>query len=378
MNERIRGLDGLRALAIVWVMLFHSWVVGGLGRWDWLATPGWMGVDLFFVLSGYLIASQVFAGIARGERFSYVDFYTRRAFRILPAFLVVLGVYVAAPAIREAKSLPPVWMFLTFTQNLLVDYAHDRAFSHAWSLCVEEHFYLLFPALALLLARRARTRGVAAIALALVIGGIAWRALVWTHGLAPLGDASGDPSAFGARWVEWIYYPTWCRLDGLLFGVLLAAVRTWRPSWWTAIEARNGAIASTGFACLVLAVLITHERDGLLASVAGFPLVSFAMALLVAAGASSRSWISRLTPPGAGWIAAASYSLYLTHKAVFAVVDDALPEDVHGLARFAVIGAGAVAVGALLHYVVERPGLRMRRRLLRRRAATAMALPEAV
>ncbi|MGY3266654.1 acyltransferase family protein [Lysobacter sp. HA35] len=378
MNERIRGLDGLRAVAIVWVMLFHFWLVGGLGRWDWLATPGWMGVDLFFVLSGYLIASQVFAGIARGDRFSYADFYTRRAFRILPAFLVVLALYVAVPAIREVHRLPPVWMFLTFTQNLFVDYSHDRAFSHAWSLCVEEHFYLVFPALAMLLVRRIGGRGVAAIAIATALAGIAWRGIVWTQWLAPLRSASGGPSAFGVRWVEWIYYPTWCRLDGLLFGVLLAAMRTWRPSWWTVIAARNGSIALGGLACLAAAVVVTSERDGLLASVVGFPLASFAMALLVAAGATANSWISRLTPPGAGWVAAASYSLYLTHKATFAVVDGLLPEDMHGIARFALIGVAAVAIGALLHYVVERPGLRIRQRLQRARATSPAALPEAV
>ena len=140
MHARIRGLDGLRAIAIVWVMLFHSWVVGGLGRWDAMASPGWMGVDLFFALSGYLIGQQVFAPLARGERFSYAAFYTRRAFRILPAFLVVLAAYVALPLLRESPHLPPLWTLLTFTQNLVVDYQHERAFSHAWSLCVEEHF----------------------------------------------------------------------------------------------------------------------------------------------------------------------------------------------------------------------------------------------
>ena len=74
-------------IAIVWVMLFHSFVVGGLGPdWAWLSRYGWMGVDLFFVLSGFLIGSQVLVPLARGQRLDFKDFYLRRAFRILPAF----------------------------------------------------------------------------------------------------------------------------------------------------------------------------------------------------------------------------------------------------------------------------------------------------
>ncbi|NIJ73922.1 peptidoglycan/LPS O-acetylase OafA/YrhL [Xanthomonas sp. F4] len=69
---RYPGLDLLRAIAIVWVMLFHSFVVGGLGPdWQWLSRYGWMGVDLFFVLSGFLIGGQVLAPLARGERLHY-------------------------------------------------------------------------------------------------------------------------------------------------------------------------------------------------------------------------------------------------------------------------------------------------------------------
>jgi peptidoglycan/LPS O-acetylase OafA/YrhL len=93
--HRLPGLDLLRAIAIIWVMLFHSWVVGGLGDgFAWLSGYGWMGVDLFFVLSGYLIGSQLLKPLSRGEPLSFSGFYLRRAFRVLPAFLVVLALYV--------------------------------------------------------------------------------------------------------------------------------------------------------------------------------------------------------------------------------------------------------------------------------------------
>jgi len=156
--NRLPGLDLLRAIVVVWVMLFHSCLVGGLGPdFAWLSRFGWAGVDIFFVLSGYLIGSQVLRPLQQGQAFWFASFYSRRAWRILPAFVVVLALYVFFPALREAPGLAPWWQFATFTLNLLIDYQRQQAFSQAWSLCVEEHFYLLFPLLACGLARRPST-----------------------------------------------------------------------------------------------------------------------------------------------------------------------------------------------------------------------------
>ncbi|MGH8324336.1 MAG: acyltransferase family protein, partial [Steroidobacteraceae bacterium] len=89
--NRLPGLDLLRAIAIVWVMLFHSYIVGGLGPdFAWLSRYGWAGVDIFFVLSGFLIGTQVLRPLQRGEPLAFGGFYVRRAWRILPVFAVVL------------------------------------------------------------------------------------------------------------------------------------------------------------------------------------------------------------------------------------------------------------------------------------------------
>jgi peptidoglycan/LPS O-acetylase OafA/YrhL len=102
------GLDTLRAIAIAWVMLFHSFLVGGLGpNFEWLSRYGWMGVDIFFVLSGYLIGSQVFKLLEGTGALSLREFYRRRAFRILPAFAVVLAMYTLLPGLREAPDMEP-------------------------------------------------------------------------------------------------------------------------------------------------------------------------------------------------------------------------------------------------------------------------------
>lgn len=354
---RLPGLDLLRAIAIVWVMLFHSFLVGGLGSdLAWLSRYGWMGVDIFFVLSGFLIGRQVLTPLARGDDLSFSDFYAKRAYRILPAFLVVLTVYVAFPALREAPSMAPWWQFVTFTVNLLIDYGNQQAFSHAWSLCVEEHFYMLFPALAWGLTRRPSALKFWSVCIFLVVAGIALRGAVWVH------YAALDPPR---NWfVEDIYYPTWSRLDGLIAGVVLATIAAFRPATWARMMARGNGFLLLGVILMALTFWLFRERTGLLGNTVGWPVLSAAIALLVVAGASTTSWIGRHAFPGAAWIAAASYSLYLSHKLVFVAVERSLGEWLQGrgLLAFALYAAATALGGAVLHYGVERPFLRLRER----------------
>lgn len=365
---RLPGLDLLRAIAIVWVMLFHSYIVGGLGEgYQWLSRYGWMGVDLFFVLSGFLIGGQVLAPLARGEPLRFGDFYWRRAFRILPAFWVVLALYAAFPGLREAPGMEPWWKFAAFFVNLDIDYSANQAFSHAWSLCVEEHFYLVFPLLAWWLVRmRPALRTVLWLCAGMVAVGIALRSGAWLH------DAALAPPR---NWfVEDIYYPTWNRLDGLLAGVMLAALKTFHPQRWAWLAGHANRMLLLGLATFGLALWLFRDRVGLLGNSIGWPVLSAGLAMLVFAGAQRASWIGRRSIPGIGWLAAASYSLYLSHKIVFHLVQTSLGEVLagRGMLAFAVYAIATLLGGAALHYAVERPFLRLRER----RRATGVRNPQ--
>ena len=366
--NRLPGLDLLRAIAIVWVMLFHSYLVGGPGPdFLWLSRFGWAGVDIFFVLSGYLIGSQVLRPLQQGQAFSFAQFYARRAWRILPAFGVVLALYVFFPALRESPGLAPWWQFATFTLNLLIDYQHHQAFSQAWSLCVEEHFYLIFPLLACALARRPSTRKFMVFCLGVMVLGIALRSAVWLH------DAALDPPR---NWfVEDIYYPTWMRLDGLLIGVMLATLRVYRASVWERLQRHANAILFGGVLTCGLALWLFRDRTGLLANALGWPLLSFGFGLLVFAAAERHSLIGRWKLPGAGWVAAISYSLYLSHKIAFHLVQEtfATPLRGHGALLFALYALAVLLLGTGLHYLVERPFLQLRERRQAARVATRSA-----
>lgn len=365
------GLDLLRAIAIVWVMVFHSylagWMGGGVLRWS-----GWMGVDLFFALSGFLIGSQVFTPLAQGRRVDFGDFYLRRGFRTLPAFFVVLAIYLAWPSLRETPGMMPAWQFLTYTLNLFIDPSRE-AFSHAWSLCVEEQFYLLFPALAVLLAARGSPRRGLFALVALVLGGMVLRAGLWLHFIEPVQRAGGD---IYPPYKRFLYYPTYARMDDLLAGVALAAMRSHGSRGWAWIERRANTVAVFGV-MLTLACMIgfADRRASFAGTVFGYPVLALAMAALVAAAASHRGVLSRLRVPGAAWIAAVSYSLYLSHKMVYGQLHGRFPAwvDGHGIWTVFAYAGAVLGIGAILHYTVERPFLKWREPVRRRRAMRMQA-----
>ncbi len=361
--HRLPGLDLLRAVAIVSVICTHAWIVGGMGYgFGWIEEYGWMGVDLFFVLSGYLIGQQVLVRHRRGDVGTLKAFYRRRAYRILPAYLVVVAFYFLFPGLREQQAIQPLWQFLTFSMNLFVDQRVAHAFSSAWSLCVEEHFYLIFPIAVLVLAPGASAKRVTTVLLGLMLAGLAWRGFAWWQSATP--SAVGAWEMNGPRYMELVYYPTYARLDGLLCGIGLAILSVYRRSQWARLQRHPDAFALLGVATVGFAAWLFRDILTFTACVLGFPVLSIGLAMLVAAATSPGSLLDRIRLPGAAWIAAISYSIYLCHKAMLKLALDYLPAPLRhlGILTFLCCALVAIAAAAVLHYLVERPFLRLRDR----------------
>ena len=366
--RRSHGLDTLRALAILSVMLFHVNDFHGEGSLPAFLVPvarlGWMGVDLFFVLSGYLIAAQFLRSYRAAVRPRLWPFYRNRIFRVLPAYLAVLALYLGIPVWREDARLPPLWQMLTFTQNLFVDYGADRAYSHVWSLCVEEHFYLLFPLLVYALMHKPSLKKTVAVLAALLLFGIGLRAWFLVHDLRPLADSG---RRFGLLYIERIYYPTYSRLDGLLAGVALALVKTFRPAWWGALARRGHSLLCLGLCLVAIAVWLSKDRwDSVTGAAAagvviGFPVLALGFGCLVASAVSANGWLRRKIS-GAEAIATLAYSLYLTHKELIHLVDLRFPALAHGamLRWLGLYLMTSLVVATALYIAVERPFLRLR------------------
>jgi len=363
-TTRTNGLDTLRALAIALVFLYHYSVFTsqepGLG---WVGNVGWVGVDLFFVLSGYLIANQLFAGLANGERLSVGSFYARRALRTWPAYWVMLALYFSLPAVLEGNPPPSLWAFLTFTQNLHL--RPGTAFSHAWSLCIEEQFYFVLP-LVLLAAHRLGThrRQAWLLLVALLVLGVCIRCRVWcAHGPDDFGPSGG----YHTR----IYYASLCRFDEFLPGIAVALLKNFHPVLWRRLMAQGGRLLGAGLIAvsLVLYGFYHHYRvDGtgypFFMSVFGYSLIAIAFALLLASALSPASFLHGLRIPWVTHLALWSYSIYLSHKAIAHLLKGWADQlSFSPLETLLAIAAASIAGGALLYYTVELPLMKLRDRV---------------
>lgn len=369
--KRLHGLDTLRALAIVLVVIYHLNMQGLLpSAIGPIAQVGWVGVDLFFVLSGFLIGSQLLKPYLTGEKPSLKDFYIRRAYRILPAFFAVSLLYFAVPLWREAPGPYADWQYVSFTWNLLlIGYPKSRAFSHVWSLCVEEHFYLILPILILLIMRRPSVRKTVLVLLCILVGGIGLRAWLLHSVIAPSGDEQG------LMMMKYIYYPTYSRLDGLLVGVSLAVVRTFKSRWWFHFTKRGGLLALLGIACVLGALWLCGfefpDPDLPHSILFAFPVLACGFGLLVASAASEKGFLATRVS-GASVLATLAFSLYLTHKSVAHAVHLLLPvlTAQTGWKTSGIYAVTCVGAASLLYFAIERPFIALRvRRNLRHDAA---------
>ena len=328
-------LDGVRGVAIVLVMLDHNapqLAALGLGA---AASWGWCGVDLFFVLSGFLITGIILDG--REEPRFFRNFYARRGLRIWPLYALVVVVNVAVCGMANTWAGPaPFWLFFAlFIQNLTPGLT--GTLYPAWSLAIEEQFYLVWAPV----ARYLPVAGLGAgLGLVLALG-------PWARAHLTLTPVN-----------------TLFHLDGLAVGSLLALglrTRAWRPASWTRLAV---CAAGAGLAGLLWAA---HGHGAWIDS---FLALGFGgMVLGAICAESGRGIYARLLRwRGLRFLGRISYGLYLTHVIVLALlggVDLALDRMLPGggadaaivLMRF----AAAVAVAAALWYGFERPILGLKR-----------------
>jgi peptidoglycan/LPS O-acetylase OafA/YrhL len=358
------GLDHLRAIAIIIVFCFHYRFYAVP---TWLETVcgfGWTGVDLFFVLSGYLIGGQLMKAVSQTGSIPYGEFYTKRFFRIIPAYLVVLTIYFTIPYFNERDTLPPLWKFLTFTQNIGLDRRTGAGFSNAWSLCIEEQFYLLLPLLLLLFTKaKAGTKSMFFV-LFLFIGGFVLRAAIWNKTIVPVLGQEDMAIYFFKN----IYYPTWCRLDGLLTGVSIAALFQFRPNIAARITKHGNLLLLLSLVLIVACFYVTKDALSYNTTVYGYPLVAVTYGVMVLGALSPSSVLYKYPLRLSAFIAATSYSVYLTHKPVVSMMHKYMAAhkiEFSDSATFWLAVATSAIAGCLLYYVVERPFLKLRDRLVK-------------
>ncbi|MFC6646557.1 acyltransferase family protein [Granulicella cerasi] len=355
-SSHIAGLDGIRAIAVLLVMLSHT-APGRLG----LFIPAGLGVTIFFFLSGFLITTLLRREWSKTGDVSLRNFYGRRALRILPPLYLC---YAVAEIFDRVILHTPVstkegffsLLFYYFNYGYALDaYVHLHTFlphglSVAWSLCVEEHFYLIFPLVFLWLGRSSwPRRKQAGVLLGFCVLELAWRAtMVLTH----MRGADG-----------WSYYATDARLDSILWGAWLALfanplfqdrpllpARLLTPAFWFAVVALIASSALRG----------QLYRDAIRYSLHGVLL----LAIFSFVAARQQHWVVRaLETPALRYIGWISYTLYLSHYIFLEAFEAWWPQS--PVARMAATLLAAFVFSALMRFAVETPLLRWRNRLHR-------------
>ena len=363
-SSRLHGLDTLRTCAILLVLAYHyKVVVSGADTFGFLSQIGWAGVDLFFVLSGYLIGNQIFSSLKRQD-FSLKVFYIRRFLRTLPNFYVVLALYFLFPSVMGGKTPPDLWRFLSFTQNLGLH--TGTAFSHAWSLCIEEQFYLILPAVALLFVAAAKSEKKSmlypwALLIGLILSGIFLRAWLWQH------KVTNDETFY-----NYIYYSSLGRFDELLPGVALALIKNYHATLWQRLLSWGNQFLAVGLSCVALMFYLFanfHYLEGqgytFAMTAVGYSLMAISFSFLVLAALSSSSLLYKIKVPGCYHLAAWSYAIYLVHKAIFHILKAPLKQagiDLESPLALCLMMFCSVFGGYLLYLLVETPFMRLRDR----------------
>ena len=333
------GLDGMRALAVVAVMVYHA-------NSDWLP-GGFFGVEMFFVISGYLITLLLISERERTYRISLRHFWLRRARRLLPALFTMMFFVVVWTAIFKSEALGAlrgdviagvfyvsnyyqIWEGLGYTAA--GDFAPLR---HLWSLAVEEQFYLFWPVVMIFLLGRNGTRQVAAVSRWLFVAAVLLTvatALLFYPG--PIADPNVTPDAYwwlGDRpinKIDTLYLGTISRLSGILLGSAFAMV--WRPLAIVRGPLRSkgrlfdglALVAIIGFGWLCWnTYLVTPAGADPLVFRGGLFLGGLATLAIIAAVTHRGAYANRvLGNPVFRWIGTRSYGLYLYHWPIYQMI----------------------------------------------------------
>jgi peptidoglycan/LPS O-acetylase OafA/YrhL len=353
---QIPSLDGIRAASFMVVFLGHA----GLGG----IVPGYFGLTLFFFLSGYLITTLMRIEFDRTGTVRLRQFYLRRMLRIFPPFYLVLAIaWLLTTLGISAEARPTVQGMLSqtlhFTNYYIVAHGWWEGLAPGtwvyWSLAVEEHFYLFFPLLYLLLRRRFSTGRQQMFALLTICALV----LVWRFVLVFELDAPKDRT----------YVATDTRIDSILFGCILAV--------WSNPFLDSGAIDGRrlarqwlplGVSVVLLSIVVrVHWFDQTLRyTLQGLGLIPFFMAAI--------RWhdcgpfrLMNLAP--VRYIGVLSYSLYLLHTVTLGAVNEWIPwsTPVRGILALAL----SIAMATLIYHAVEKPCARIRRRLSPSRSVAA-------
>lgn len=362
-SDKLYGLDHLRALAIILVLLYHY---RAFKHPEWIDTVGqfgWTGVDLFFVLSGFLISGQLFREIEKKGRISLKIFFTKRFFRIIPPYIFTVFLYFCIPFFREREALSSFWKFITFTQNYGLDVINRGTFSHAWSLCIEEQFYFFLPLLLLITKKTRLFRYMVLLCMLLIAFSLTARMIAWQDSVVPVMDSPD----FWKNWYMNIYYPTHTRLDGLAVGVLISYLIHYSTKIKRMVHRNGNLIFVFGMILLGFSFWFCRDQASEMASIFGFTFVALSYGMIVMSAVSETSFLFRTKSYITTQLAGLSYAVYLSHKGIIHMIQflmEKLNIQTSDHVSVLICLSGCIAGGLFYRFIIEKTSAKLKNKIL--------------
>jgi peptidoglycan/LPS O-acetylase OafA/YrhL len=343
------GLDGVRAVAVTAVVIYHlgaTWLPGGF-----------LGVDVFFVLSGFLITSILLTEFGNRGRIDVKNFYLRRARRLLPALFTMLAGIVLVTAITTRGELHRLrgdvvaaltyctnWTQIIWNRSYFAQLDRPSLLQHLWSLAVEEQFYLVWP-LILVVYLMSRRRWLSfAVTVALIAASTVWMAVLYQPGTDP----------------KRVYYGTDTHIAPMLVGAALAIVLVLRRQAGRAESGARSRASVDGAALVGLLVLvwgvtsIDYYSSGLYRG--GYLLISLGTLAVVLAAATPRTLTARVLGwAPLVWIGKRSYAIYLWHWPILMLTRPKVDVPLHGPVLIVLQVAAVLIASDLSFRYLERP-----------------------
>jgi peptidoglycan/LPS O-acetylase OafA/YrhL len=359
---RNKRLDVLRCIAVVIVIAHHA------NLYHVATKTGWVGVDLFFVLSGFLISGLLYSEYKTHRAIDIKRFFIRRGLKIYPAFWVMLLATMVAQLLFWKHSVPlrPYLYELFFIQNY-----HFGIWTHTWSLAVEEHFYIVLPLLLLILIRSSSSQTDPFGSIPRIFVGVASACLI-----IRIATISIIPPAIFRT--PWVMNPTQCRIDGLFFGVFLGYLYHFRPGTIAALfQSRRNHILLAILTAALLSCCFIYTRDDRFLLTYGLTFLYLGFGLLLMLTMYVRDVLSGPAAAAAArigelcaYIGMYSYSIYLWHFMFIEAVQIFLRKHILHTAfevprsvLLAIYLIGSITLGVVLARLVEFPVLRIRDRI---------------
>ncbi len=357
-TNRLPGLDLLRIIAISFILFSHypDSPINGNRKYITFC------LELIFMLSGFLLSSQIFFSLKNHKKINYFKYYLSRILKLYPPYLILLGIFYLSPYFSNEKPAITEYIFLTF--NLNFNEVNLNIIYHTWALCLEFHFALILPIGAYAFTRLKKQISLCIIGF-LILSPIVIRFLIWSYLISKHTQSEYIDFILAKE----IYHPSYARFDALLIGSLLAFTRIYENKIWSFLTNYKVTLFLVSVILFPIAMyfLGTYYKSGLAVSF-NYWIISVLLIPTFVMCTSEMKFLTRLFDPFFSYFAEIGYSVYLVHTLTFLTSTKIITiffPNLRSIGSFLFHISFMLIWAMMIFHLIEKPSLKLRQLLIK-------------